>query len=318
MRYKISAKALLRAPLSSFRPLLGYFAYLLMLLLGLCMVLLGWNQAFQHTHRALRVFFLDVGQGDAAVIQTPSGKVFLLDTGRDYPERGEDMGELVVGPFLRWEGVNHIEAIILTHPHADHIGGAATLLRDFACDAVIDNGQEEGEHVDSPEVMAYLTTAWRLHVLREIAQVGEQIDCGDGVTLHVLAPTVEEREGTPNNASVVVRLDYGRTHFLFMGDAEAPEENELLRYPLPIACDVLKVGHHGSTTSSTPYFLQKAHPRIAVISVGAHNLYGHPSQLVIARLNALGATVYRTDHDGAIECQSNGQSVWATPLCQKR
>ncbi|CEK18337.1 predicted hydrolase (metallo-beta-lactamase superfamily) [Chthonomonas calidirosea] len=287
------------------------YLLLLVLLLGISLILLGWSALARQGEKGLRVYFLDVGQGDAAVLATPSGRIFVVDTGRDNQETGEDMGREVVIPFFHVEGFTHIDALILTHPHADHIGGAATLLENLPCDALVDNGQSE----NSVEEAAYLAAAYRRHVPRIMPLPGEQIDCGDGVTLHFLAPTSAERSGPPNNASVVVRVDYGRTHFLLMGDAEAPEEATLLSEGQSLACDVLKVGHHGSDTSTTPRFLQAVHPKFAVISVGAYNLYGHPSPLVIERLRQAGIKIYRTDRNGAIEALSDGNEVRMVLLC---
>jgi competence protein ComEC len=287
------------------------YLLLLVLLLSLCLILLGWGAFARWGEKGLRVYFLDVGQGDAAVIATPSGRIFVVDTGRDNEETGEDMGREVVIPFFHAEGFTHIDAMILTHPHADHIGGAATLLDAFPCDALLDNGQNE----NSVEEANYVAAASRHHVPRITPFPGEQIDCGDGVTLHFLAPTPVERAGTPNNASVVVRVDYGRTRFLLMGDAEAPEEATLLADGQAVGCDVLKVGHHGSDTSTTPNFLQATHPKFAVVSVGAHNLYGHPSPVVIERLTEAWVKTYRTDQNGAVEAVSNGSEVRMVVLC---
>ena len=132
--------------------------------------------------------------------------------------------------------------------------------------------------------------AWTRHVPVKAARRGQSLDCGDGVTLDILAPTPLEAQaeaetnGAANNASVVARLRYGRTAFLFTGDAEGDEEADLAANGLSLGCDVLKTGHHGSRTSTTPAFLARAHPREAIISVGRHNLYGHPSGDVLARL----------------------------------
>ena len=139
-------------------------------------------------------------------------------------------------------------------------------------------------------------------------------DFGDGVTAQVLSPTAAEASGPANDASVVLRLQYGRTVFLLTGDAEAPEEEDMLQSRQPLACDVLKVGHHGSNTSTTPAFLAAAHPHIALISVGAHNVYGLPSTDVIERLKESGAHVYRTDINGALTCLSDGVTVHAEPM----
>ncbi len=263
-----------------------------------------WSAITRNTGE-LRVTFLDVGQGDSCVIQSPSGHVLLIDTGPIEQESGYDAGRSIVAPYLEYEGIEHIDAILLTHPHSDHIGGAAYLINRFSTGFVLDNGQDFG----SPEEAAYKKAAAQRHVAVYTARPGQKIDFGDGAVLQILAPSREERAGPPNNASIAARLTYGRTSFLFMGDAEAPEETDLLSSRWQLGCTVLKAGHHGSDTSTTPAFLAAAHPRIAVVSVGAHNVYGHPSPLVMQRLRAAVPVVYRTDQNGAVICISNGSTV---------
>ena len=272
-------------------------------------LLVGWGV----THRRqaiMRVTFLDVGQGDAAAIESPSGKVLLIDTGGVFADGSDNEGRRVVGPYLRSRGVRRIDMELLTHPHADHIGGAATLLERFPTDELLDNGQQ----TDSPLVTRLRTDAADHHVRLLEARRGQTLDFQDGVTARILAPTEAETHGSPNNASIVLRLEYGRTTFLFTGDAEADEEADLLAAKQPLPCDVLKVGHHGSRTSTTLPFLAAAHPHIAVISVGAHNLYGHPSLEVLDRLREAGVKVYRTDQSGAVTCTSDGITVRTTSM----
>jgi competence protein ComEC len=135
------------------------------------------------------------------------------------------------------------------------------------------------------------------------------LDSGDGVSAEVLAPSGLPSAETANDASLVLLLHYGRTTFLLTGDAEAPEEAEILATHPNLKCDVLKIGHHGSHTSTSPDFLAAAHPQYAVISVGKRNIFGHPSPDVVGRLRASGAAVLRTDRNGAITCRSDGINV---------
>lgn len=255
----------------------------------------------------LKAWFLDVGQGDGAVIETPRGSVMVVDTGGIDGVAGDNEGRRTVGPFLREQGIRRVDLLVLTHPHADHIGGAAEIIDRFPVGLVLDNGQQTG----SPEEAQYRSEERSWQVRSLIGAPGERISFADGVTADVLAPTPDERAGVPNNASVVVRVTYGHTALLLMGDAEQPEEDELVRERQPLQCDLLKVGHHGSHTSSSPEFLAAARPRLAVISVGAHNLYGHPSPEIVDRLAACTQRLFRTDRNGAVECISDGQTVRA-------
>ena len=271
---------------------------------------LFWRFAVPPTQNPLRVTFLDVGQGDAAVIETPGGKTILVDTGGMDQEGGDNEGRRTVAPFLRSRGVNHVDMILLSHPHTDHIGGAAALIGQFPAALLMDNGQD----ADKPPVANILTAAQTHHVLYRAARRGQVIELGDGVLLRVLSPTELETHGAVNNASMVLRLEYKRTTLLFTGDAEIDEETDLLNDKLPLACDALKVGHHGSDTSTTPEFLAAAHPRFAIVSVGKHNLYGHPRLDVMRRLSESGAKTYRTDQCGAVTLLSDGETTQVAPF----
>ncbi len=262
----------------------------------------------QHTPD-LKITFLDVGQGDAAVVESPSGKVMLIDTG-GLLHNGDTEGRKVVAPFLRSEGINHIDAILLSHPHADHIGGAADILDRFPVDEIIDNGQDS----EVPLVAKILKEAHDHGTVYHRATRGELLDFGDGVHVEVLEPSGNTSMQSENDASLIVKIEYGSTSCLLTGDAEAGEEDKLEKTGDLLKSDVLKVGHHGSHTSTTADFLNAIHPKIAIISVGAHNLYGHPSIEVLDRLKGIGAEVYRTDKNGAVTCKSDGFAFHAAPM----
>jgi competence protein ComEC len=263
-----------------------------------------WGFVTKHP-KELRITFLDVGQGDACIMESPGGKALVLDTGGQLKEGADDQGRRVVAPYLRYRGISEIQAMILTHPHADHIGGAMSLLRRFPTQMVMDDGESYG----SPLAPGLMGKAVRDGARIDVAHRGETLDFGDGVTAEVIAPSEQLRTEGANNASVVLLVRYGRTTFLLTGDAEAPEEADILTAYPDLKCDVIKAGHHGSRTSSTAPFIAAARPSIAIISVGKRNIYGHPSQEVIERLHASGATIYRTDRDGAITCHSDGVTV---------
>lgn len=267
--------------------------------------LLFWVFLAGRMSHPLRVTFLDVGQGDAAVVESPSGKVLVIDTGGVSHDGRDDQGRSVVAPYLRARGIRRIDTLVLTHPHADHIGGALTLLDRFAVLRVLDNGAPDGEILAE----RIRKEAARRQVECGGAVRGQLLDFGDGVIARILAPTPAERLGDANDASVVLRLEYGRTRFLFTGDAEESEEEDLLHDRQPLEADVLKVGHHGSRTSTTAPFLRAAHPRLAVISVGKHNLYGHPDPEVLDLLRRRGTPVRRTDRCGAVLCVSDGAEI---------
>lgn len=259
------------------------------------------RHALESQTRPLRVTFLDVGKGDAAVIETPSGKVVIVDTGGKLAN-GADHGSRTIAPYLRSHGSKRISVLLLTHPHPDHISGATTLLQEFPVGVLLDNGIA----ADSPEVRRYRQAARERGVPMHIGARGTRISLGEGVTLRVLAPPRTTTAGRINNTSIVLRLEYGQTAFLLTGDAEADSEAEMIADGQNLACNLLKVGHHGSNASTSAALLAAAHPQIAVISVNAGNGAGYPHPELLDRLRAAGARVYRTDQNGSITCLSDG------------
>ena len=257
----------------------------------------------------LRVTFLDVGQGDSCVIESPSGKIIVIDAGNILDEGNDDQGRRVVAPYLRSRGINAIDILVLTHPDTDHIGGAASLLHEFPVTLLLENGQFG--KTESAIVSAIFREVKRRNTAIRIARRGQKIALGDGANLTVLAPTDAMMSGTTNDASVVMRLDYGRHSFLLTGDAGETEETELLAANQSLACDVLKAGHHGSKHSTTPAFAIAAKPRYGIFSCGKRNTYGHPNPGVVNRLKAIGAAIYRTDTQGAITFHSDGVTLSA-------
>ncbi len=254
----------------------------------------------------LSIVALDVGQGDGIVIRTPHGHTLMIDTGgrleiggNDEESSAEIVGERVVVPYLIRSGVRHVDGIILTHPHGDHVGGCAPILRELGADWIADSGQRYAGH-------AYrdcIATAVAEHVPIRYPRAGDVWQTDDGVTLRFLAPSEPYIVGSGddvNENSIVVMLDYRGFRTLFMGDAGQNAEGRLLGQGVDLHADVLKVGHHGSAYASTPAFINAVHPKIAIISVGRHNHFGHPARSTLETMRVAGARVFRTDVCGAL------------------
>jgi competence protein ComEC len=252
----------------------------------------------------LEVHLIDVGQGDAVALRTPRGRWILVDAGRTWS--AGDAGRATVIPYLRRVG-GPLALFVLTHPHADHVGGAASVIGALRPAAVRDAAFVAGS---APYAAMLRETVRRGAEWRRV-RPGERLTI-DAVTLDFLAPdsawTVHLTD--PNAASTVLRVTFGAVHVLLTGDAEADEEAWLLRHAGDrLAATVLKVGHHGSRTSTTPAFLDAVAPRLALVSVGAANSYGHPAPEVMARLTARGATVLRTDQLGSVVVRTDGRAL---------
>jgi competence protein ComEC len=278
----------------------------------------------RHDSHLLRITAIDVGQADALLIQTPRGHTYLVDAGgrleRGAPGGGnaspaEAIGERIVVPFLVRHGIHHVDAILISHPHGDHVGGAGPVLRTLGADFFADSGQTYAGHAYRDA----LGTARTAHVPIVDPRGGNVWHTDDGVTLRFYGPTLPFLTGTKsdiNSNSLVFRLEYGRFRMLFTGDAGSEAEARMLEAGDDLAADVLKVGHHGSAYSSTRAFIERVHPRAAVISVGRDNLFGHPARSTLETLERSGAAIFRTDEDGAIEIESDGGGFRVAPFIQ--
>jgi len=247
---------------------------------------------------------LDVGQGDAILLRTDAGRWVLFDAGPAW--NGSDAGRRVVIPYVLRRG-GSLDSFVLSHPHNDHVGGAASVLSAMHprryWDAAFAGGAES--------YIASLAVARKEGIEWNRVHPGDSVRI-DGVTLSFLAPDSVWTVGLkdPNLASTIALIRYGVVRFLLVGDAERGEEDWLLAHdPMELRADVLKVGHHGSSTSSSDEFLAAVHPALAVISVGAGNKYGHPSGDVVRALARAGAEVLRTDEAGTIVVRTDGVHI---------
>jgi len=247
----------------------------------------------------LAVHFLDVGQADSILIQASSGVNVLIDGGNNADGPG-------IVSYLKSQGVSQLNAVIATHPHEDHIGGLDTVIKEFPVDQVY-----MPKAVTTTKTFEDFLTAVSDSEAKVIqAKAGVVLDVPglDGV---FLAPVGDYYEDL-NNYSAVLKFTFNNVSFLFMGDAESLSESEMLQAGYDVKADVLKVGHHGSNSSTSTEFLTRVSPKYAVISVGANNDFGHPSASVLSRLSDAGVQVYRTDRDGTVVMRCDGETVTIT------
>jgi competence protein ComEC len=269
---------------------------------------------------ALTITGIDVGQGDGILVRTPHDHVIMFDTGGRL-ERGPDVdgrspaeasAARVVVPYLRRAGIRSIDVMILTHPHGDHVGGCLPILQSFDVREILDSGQVYSGRA----YQDCLREARSLHVPVHVTHRGERFAL-DGATVDILAPSLPffaDGNNDVNENSIVARLRYGSFTAFFTGDAGAQSETRILASGDDIRSTLLKVGHHGSAYSSTPAFIAAVHPRYAMISVGRHNLFGHPAPSTLTTLKRVGATILRTDRCGAVTITVDTQSHAQTML----
>lgn len=268
--------------------------FLLILILFQCSIETNKNIVSDNI-KGMNVHFIDVGQGDSILIQVNS-KNLLIDSG---PSASKD--KLV--KYLNSSKISKLDYIIATHPHEDHIGNMSYIIDNFEVLNFYAPKVNSNTKAFETMVESLVIKDLKIKVLKPNIK---SIDLGENTKVDVFSPISNEYENL-NNFSSIIKISYGTTSFLFTGDSEELSEKEVLTQGYDLKSDVLKVGHHGSSSSTSKRFLDAVDPYIAVISVGKDNSYGHPSQEVLSRLKDL--TIYQTDLDGNILIKSDGYSL---------
>lgn len=268
--------------------------FLLILILFQCSIETNKNIVSDNI-KGMNVHFIDVGQGDSILIQVNS-KNLLIDSG---PSASKD--KLV--KYLNSLKISKLDYIIATHPHEDHIGNMSYIIDNFEVLNFYAPKVNSNTKAFETMVESLVIKNLKIKVLKPNIK---SIDLGENTKVDVFSPISNEYENL-NNFSSIIKISYGTTSFLFTGDSEELSEKEVLTQGYDLKSDVLKVGHHGSSSSTSKRFLDAVDPYIAVISVGKDNSYGHPSQEVLSRLKDL--TIYQTDLDGNILIKSDGHSL---------
>jgi competence protein ComEC len=261
----------------------------------LSVLIIAVSVATVSANENLSVHFLDVGQGDSIFLQF-NNKNVLIDAG------DQDSGQTVES-YLRSHGVSSLDLVVATHPHSDHIGGLITILNDIPIKQVLDSGQVH----TTQTYENFLTLVDQKNIPFAVAERGQTIDLDPSLKIEVLSPQATPFPSDLNQNSVVLKVTYNKISFLLAGDAGFEAEDSMAA-GYDLKSTVLKVGHHGSSSSTGISFLSEVRPEVAVIEVGAGNAYGHPTSKTLSALQNTGSKVYRTDLDGNIVITTDGQS----------
>ena len=296
------------------RPRLRRVLFACLFGLMLCDGLYWVSQRYFQTD--LRVSFLDVGQGDAAVVEFPGSHVMVIDAG-GFLSQTFDSGRAIVAPFLWQRKIGHVDTLVLSHPNLDHYGGLEFLAEHFGVTSFWFNGEDRSDSQRFKRLMAIVQEHdIQTHTLcrdtpdREIG----------GVRIQILHPPCGQTGLDTNDASLVLRLSHGEVDFLFSGDVERAGERALLARPARLESDILKVPHHGSRSSSTRPFLEAVSPQVAIASLGHNNRFRFPAPEVVERYEQQGVELLRTDQVGTVTVRSDGKSyrVETTPSRRPR
>lgn len=266
-----------------------------------------WNQIFGAadlsdeytavTDSEVTVHFIDVGQGDCELIMTPDKNV-LIDCGE------KEYSDAVIA-YLKAQNITRLDYIIVTHPHSDHAGGMSYIINEFETGTVIMPKIKDSVVPTTSTYKRLLKAISKNNVSVEYAKAGAEYDLGGGSKMDIIAPVGDYDD--LNNYSVVMKFTHGSNSFLFTGDIEKQAESDILDSGADIGADVVKVAHHGSSTSSTKAFIKAVSPRIAVVEVGSPNSYNHPNKDTLKRYGKVVDTIYRTDINGSIVFESDGE-----------
>ncbi|MFL0163708.1 ComEC/Rec2 family competence protein [Candidatus Clostridium helianthi] len=255
------------------------------------------NKASNADPNKMLVHYIDVGQGDCILVQV-NNKNLLIDSGPKSDRRK-------LFNYLSGLDLNKLDYVIATHPHEDHIGNMDDIIKTYSIGTFYAPKVESTTKSFEDMVDALKDKNLKVHVLKNNST---SIDLGENTKVNVFSPNKDFYDNL-NNYSPVIKIQYGNTSFLFTGDAEKEVEKEILNNNEDISADVLKVGHHGSSTSTSKDFLKKVNPSIAVISVGKDNIYNHPDAITTKLLGENNIKTYRTDKDGTIVICSDGSNI---------
>lgn len=271
--------------------------YFLIFLAGICGLV--WYAVFRESRNGITFTILNIGQGDAVFIEAQNGNQILIDGGPNGKIL-EELGNVM--PFYD----RTIDALILTHPHEDHLNGLNEVLKNYKVNAVLESGNRgETSSYDVFQKLIKQNGARHFYVKR-----GTKLNIDKNLRLNILLPIFNLQNGGIHDQMVAGKLIYGKTSFMLTGDMEKNLENYLTTFEKEnLRSDVLKVGHHGSKTSTSENFLGWVSPKYAVISVGEKNKYGHPHKEVVDRLEKFGAQIFRTDLNGMIKIKSDGENI---------
>ncbi|MDI6703920.1 MAG: ComEC/Rec2 family competence protein [bacterium] len=269
-----------------------------------------FEPTISHQVDLLRVTFIDVWQGDSILIEVPGGEKILIDAGRkgteDFPF---DAGEERVLPLLQDKKIKHLSHVILTHPHSDHVGGLIAVLKNIKVSQVLDPGIPH----PTPVYEEFLKLIEEKDIPYRIIRRGDDLSFGENIEVTVLNPPRDlyEGESMANNNSLVIKMKYGDISFLFTGDIEEEQLEELITiYGEGLKSEILKVPHHGSVDGNPLNFIEIVSPEVAIISCGSGNRFGHPHKETLERYKRQGSKIYRTDLDGNIEVSTDGVRYW--------